>query len=363
MTSDRAGTLRVIDANLNRAAEALRVIEDQARFILRDADFAAAAKALRHAVRTALAPAAAALLEARDAEGDPGRELRTDGELARESSEAVLDAAFGRLAEALRSIAEHAKRLELTASAVEIIENARFRGYVLHQAMRLRGAPRRRLRAARLYVLLTADLCHDDWYRTAVLAIDGGADCIQLREKSLSDAELVRRAAALRELTAQRGVLLIINDRPDIAALCGADGVHVGRADLPVGDARRVLGPRGLVGVSTHTVAEFETVLPSAPDYIAVGAIFASGTKPQVAPAGVTLIEQCRTRTDLPLVAIGGINAENAARAVRAGADMLCVCGAIIGARSPRDAAAAIKAAAAPPAGAQGSTPAGGLRV
>ncbi|MBK8915845.1 MAG: thiamine phosphate synthase [Phycisphaerales bacterium] len=360
MIPDRTGPLRIIDANLNRAGEALRVIEDQARFILQDADFAAAAKALRHAVRSVFVPLSDALLASRDAESDPGRELRTAAERTRDGSDAVLDAAFGRLTEALRSIAEHAKQLDGDRAAVEAIEAARFRGYALHQAMRLRAQPRSRLRAARLYVILTAALCRNDWQRTAVLAMDGGADVIQLREKSLGDAELLRRAKALRELTTARGALLIINDRPDIAALCGADGVHVGRADLPVSDVRRILGPRGLVGVSVHNTAELADALPSAPDYIAVGAIFSSGTKPQVSPAGPALISECRERTELPLVAIGGLTPENAPLAVRAGADILCACSAVISAASPRDAAAALRCAIEPPAAApQGATTGG----
>jgi thiamine-phosphate pyrophosphorylase len=208
----------------------------------------------------------------------------------------------------------------------------RYRAYELEQRVVLRGTLRRRFRAVRLYVLVTAALCRRPWLETAEAAMRGGAGCLQLREKELPAGELLRRARQLRALTAEHGVLMAMNDRPDIARLAGADMVHVGQEDLSVLDARRMAGGGILVGKSTHTLEQFAAALAEEPDYLAVGPMFDSSTKPQGHVAGPELVAAVRKRTDLPLVAIGGITLENAARVKGAGADCLAVCAAVIGA-------------------------------
>lgn len=323
--------LRIVDVNLDRAREALRVIEDYARFVHDDADAATAAKQARHALRDIVAALGADdLLAARHIIGDVGRTTKTPGELARAELDDVVRAAFGRLQEAARSVGEYAKLVAPAAAAQA--ETLRYAAYELEQRVVLRGTLRARLRAVRLYVLITADLCRGDWLDTARAAIDGGAGCLQLREKELADGERLRRAGALRELTAAHGVLLAVNDRPDLAKLCGADIVHVGQDDLTVADVRRVAGSQVLVGKSTHTRAQFTAACGETPDYLAVGPMFASGTKPQTHIAGLETLAWARTQTALPLVAIGGITAANAAAVRAAGANTLAVCAAVIGA-------------------------------
>ncbi len=180
----------------------------------------------------------------------------------------------------------------------------------------------------KLYVLLTEALCRGDWYQTAEAVLAGGARAIQLREKHLTDMELLERARRLRELCERHEALLIINDRPDIALAAGADGVHLGLDDLPVSEARRILGNECIIGVSTHTVEQAKAALADMPDYVAVGPMFASPTKPQDHIAGLKTLIAVRGLTSLPLVAIGGITAENAAQC--ASADALAVCSAVI---------------------------------
>lgn len=339
--------LRILDANLNRAAEALRTIEDYARFALDDAAASADLKSIRHdlqAIRARLGPGE--LLAARDVAGDVGRDIRIDAEVQRSGLAAVAAAAFGRLGESLRSIAECAKTLPHGAAlpAAEAAEQLRYRTYALEQVLVLRGDLRRRLRCSSLYVILTASLCRGDWLHTASEALAGGADVLQLREKALSDGELLRRAAALRELTIQRGALLIINDRPDIAVAAHADGVHVGQEDLPVAAVRRVAGGRLLVGVSSHDSNELANCLAQQPDYIAVGPMFASTTKPRPV-AGPEFLRSSRGCCELPLVAIGGITAANAGVVREAGAHLICVCASVISSEDPRRSAAALRAA------------------
>lgn len=177
------------------------------------------------------------------------------------------------------------------------------------------------------------------WLATAAAAIAGGADCIQLREKSLGARELLARARRLRELCHQRGVLFIMNDRPDLAVLADADGVHLGQTDLPLRDARRILGPDRLIGLSTHTPQQLRDAIAAAPDYIAVGPMFASTTKLQDHLAGPDLLALAVRETQIPIVPIGGIAAANAGILIQAGARRLCVCSTVISAADPKQAA------------------------
>ena len=185
--------------------------------------------------------------------------------------------------------------------------------------------------SVRLYVLLTESLCRGDWYATAQAALVGGAGAIQLREKHLGEVELLDRTKRLRALCDEHQALFILNDRPDIALAAGAHGVHVGQQDMSAADARRLLGPEFIVGLSTHTIEQAQAALADPPDYLAVGPMFPSPTKPQDHLAGPATLNAVRKITSLPLVAIGGITADNADQL--GAADTLAVCGSIIGAQ------------------------------
>lgn len=327
--------LRIVDANANRAREALRTIEDYARFVLDDADAASAAKRLRHELCAALDElGAAGLLAARDVDGDVGRDSKEARELSRSTAQDVLRAAFGRLGESLRSLSEYAKAARAGGLAASS-ESLRYAAYALEQRLVARGELRRRMRDVRLYVIVTEEHCRLPWDEAAAAALRGGASCLQLREKRMADGELLRRAARLRQMTRECGALLVINDRPDIAALVCADGVHVGQDDLPISAVRRVVGGDVLVGVSTHTRAQFEAALADGPDYVAVGPMAATATKPQDHVAGVALLREVAGLTRLPIVAIGGIRAETAGEIRAAGASAVCVCSAVMGSADP----------------------------
>ncbi len=141
---------------------------------------------------------------------------------------------------------------------------------------------------------------------------------------------MLDRARRIRELCERHEALLIINDRPDIALAAGAHGLHLGLDDVPVGEARRILGDQHIIGVSTHTVEQAKAALADLPDYVAVGPMFASHTKPQDHIAGTETLIAVRRLTSLPLVAIGGITLENVAQC--APADTVAVCSAVISA-------------------------------
>lgn len=335
-----APVARILDANFNRAREATRLVEDFARFALDDAASAGELKRLRHELRDlAGVLGGERLLAARAIESDVGREAKLPAELQRPDLVAVVRAEFARLAEAVRVIAECAKLAD--ADAALRAERVRYRAYEIEQRLLLRGDVRRRLAAVRLYVIVTESLCAAPWRETVEAVLSAGVGCVQLREKTLPDVELLRRARELRALTQRHGALLIINDRADIAAAADADGVHLGQDDLPLAEARRVAGARLLVGRSTRSAEQAALADAQGHDYIAIGPMYASQTKPAAQVAGVEALRQARAATQRPLVAIGGITPDRATELRRAGADCLCVCQAVIASRDARAAAAA----------------------
>lgn len=325
---------RILDANSNRAREALRVIEEYARFTLDDAALSELAKNLRHALAAALAPLTAArAIVMRDTPGDVGTALAGAGEYQRASTLDVLRAAGKRLSEALRAIEEYGKTVDAALAAE--VEGLRYRAYDLEKRVLHVADARARFAGVRLYVLITEALCALPWAEVMRQAATGGATCFQLREPDLPDRPLLTRAQEFRKLCRELGAVCIINNRADIAAAVDADGLHVGQADLPLPAARRVLGPQRIVGVSTHNPAEATSALADTPDYVAVGPMFATALKPQYGVAGLDYLRSVRARTALPIVAIGGINPENVAEVISAGADAVAVCTALVGATDP----------------------------
>ena len=329
---------RILDANLNRAREALRVLEDYARLGLDDALLTAAAKALRHELAKAVDEAGLdGVIAARDILGDVGCSIATEREYERASLKEVVVAAGKRLTEALRVIEEVGKTRSTSFGAA--VERVRYSAYELERRIAVRLHSRGRFEAVLLYVLITESLCAGDWLTTAEAALRGGADALQLREKNLSDRELLDRAKRLAQLCHERDALCIVNDRPDIAVLAGADGVHLGRHDLPVAEARRVVGKDAIVGVSTHAVDEARAAIAAAPDYVAVGPIFETSTKSIDHVAGPGLWSAVRAETSLPMVAIGGIDAINVEALLKVGCRRICVCQYVVGATDAETAA------------------------
>jgi len=170
-------------------------------------------------------------------------------------------------------------------------------------------------------------------------AIRGGVDLVQIREKTLRDRELLTALAEARDLTARLGVPLVVNDRPDLAVLAGADYVHVGQDDLPVAAARRFGVP---VGLSTHTVNQ---IRQAAADYLGVGPIYETPTKPGEQPVGLELVSHAARHARQPWFALGGITPENASTVVQAGASRLAVIRAITDAPDPERAASMLRRA------------------
>lgn len=335
---------RIIDANCNRAREAARVLEDYARFVLNHADLTGRLKTLRHDFRLATEALQRSAVAARDTAGDVGTHITTETERSRESPAAVITAAAKRLGEALRTLEEYSK-IE-SPIAAERLQAIRYRAYDIERDILLTLSPgRERMAGVTLCVLVTESLCTLPWLETARLAIDGGADCLQLREKTLGGSELLSRATALAELCRERGVISIMNDRPDVAVLAGADGIHVGQDDLPARRVRQIVGPDSIVGVSTHALAQARQAVIDGADYVGAGPVFVSTTKPQDELVGLDYAKAVAAELPIPAVAISGITAITARDLALAGVRRAAVSSAVLSAADPAAAAAAIKAA------------------
>ena len=274
---------------------------------------------------------------ARDTLNDVGTSIGTSAEYQRSSPLDVVRAAFKRVQEALRTLEEFSKVVD--DSAAPHFEQLRYHVYTLEKVVLRTESSRERLNGQLVYLLIQAEQCLLDFESVVTSALEAGIRLIQLREKSLSDRELLHQARRLRHWTSAAGCLLIINDRPDIAVLADADGVHVGQEELSVQDARRIVGPDRIVGVSTHSLAQAQQAVLDGADYLGVGPTFPSGTKSFDHFPGVELIARVAAEIRLPWFAIGGIDLQTISSAIQAGAMRVAVSGAVCRSKSPAVAA------------------------
>jgi len=317
--------LRIIDANLNRAGEAARVVEDCARFVLDHAGLANLAKSLRHRLRLSaekLNVPTESLLEARDTERDVGTSLVGETERRRGNLAEILRANFRRLQQSLRVLEEYSK--VLSGADAAIFEGIRYDSYTLEK--RFASPPEKPavLGDKPLMVLIGGGPV-DETVATAARVLAGGCRLIELREKTMPDGECLALARELRELTRDAGALLIVNDRVDVARASDADGVHLGLDDLPIEEARRILGPSKLIGLTAHSIAELEDAEARGADYIGVGTMFASPTKPDLEVKGPAELIPAAAKCPVPCYAIGGINRTNIDVLLNAGATRAAV--------------------------------------
>jgi thiamine-phosphate pyrophosphorylase len=193
-----------------------------------------------------------------------------------------------------------------------------------------------RLVMPRLYVILDAGMLREPVGEISKKLIEAGVRLLQYRDKHASARELLDRSKRVAESARQSRCTFFVNDRPDVAYLAGADGVHVGQEDLPAEQARCVLGPDRWVGVSTHNLQQFQQAAASSADYIAVGPVFPTGSKANPDPVvGVDFVRRVRALTSKPIVAIGGITLERAPEVIAAGADSVAVISGILQASDP----------------------------
>ncbi|MEX2558809.1 MAG: thiamine phosphate synthase, partial [Pirellulales bacterium] len=354
---ERPRVARILDAAANRAREALRVIEDYARFALDDAGLTSQIKQLRHAISqtlSALVPRQA--LAARDTEADVGTGLTAASESRRADLESVLTANFKRLEESLRSLEEYGKLLDPALAGQ--CKQWRYRSYTLHRSVVLAGRTHLRPDLPRLCVLVDGGPSEAAFAERIEALLAAGVRLLQLRDKTLDDRLLLARARTARSLTRAAAALLIINDRADLAALVNADGVHVGQHDLAVSEARAMVSGSALVGVSTHSLAQARQAEADGADYIGVGPTFASNTK-RFEPGelqGAELLRAVAAEIHLPAFAIGGIDRGNLPQVLASGFSRVAVSGAVAQAAHPASAAAELLEMLALPAPERGES-------
>ncbi|MBN2582257.1 MAG: thiamine phosphate synthase [Planctomycetes bacterium] len=342
MAHDTTDLYRILDANLNRSREALRVVEEYARFRLDSAALCEQVKQLRHDLRAAAdALPQRELLASRDTPRDVGTAITTAAESARGGADDVVRAALKRLPESLRALEEYAK--PLSAASAAAFEQIRYRIYTLEKSFSALLNGNARLASLRLYVLVTSSLCCRPPLETVDAVLAGGADAVQLREKLMPAGELLDLARAVTERCRKAGALSIINDRADIARAAGADGVHVGQEDLPVRACRQAMGPAAVVGVSAQTPEMAARALADGADYLGIGPVFASTTKTRSFTIGIEGLQEVRQATPLPSVAIAGITLDTVDQVLAAGPTAIAVCSDIIGHNDPEGRTAAFK--------------------
>lgn len=323
--------LRIIDANCNRIGEGLRFLEDVARFIINDAELTQQLKAMRHELVKGLSKFGIRLLSERNAKSDIGLSIEMPQQ--KQDLPSLITANAKRVEEALRVVEELANSpdLGIELSSKEF-ERARFGLYSLERELLSKVSRRQKMaRLSGLYVIIdTEKLGQKDEVDAASQVILGGASIIQLRDKRYDKNKLFTIAQKIKDLCYKSGSLFIVNDYLDIALAVNADGLHIGQEDLPLPVVRRLLPIDKLVGVSTHTLAEAQRAEIEGADYIALGSIFPSQTKKDAKVVGLECLRQVRQEISIPIVAIGGIDKENIAEVITAGANAIAVISAVI---------------------------------
>lgn len=323
---------------------------------LNDRHLAKQLKELRHDLVDVLAAVpAASSIAARDSIGDVGRNIQVKqeydrspaGQTAKSSDpescagfESLLIANFKRAQQAIRTLEEFLKSESETVA--KAIEQIRYRCYTLEKACRLALRADTIFNPVSIYVLIDgcqwsetcqsneSEISADRWQETQLAKtvralVDAEVDFIQLRDKALSDRQLIAAGRVIAELVRDTQAGFIMNDRADIAVACGAGGVHVGQDELSVADARRIIGPDKLIGVSTHSLAQAQAAVLEGADYIGVGPVFESKTKSFSQQIGTALVKEICSEVGLPAFAIGGIDLTNADQVAAAGCGRVAV--------------------------------------
>ncbi|MBN2456630.1 MAG: thiamine phosphate synthase [Sedimentisphaerales bacterium] len=335
---------RIIDANFNRAREAVRVMEEFCRFTLNNEQLTERAKKLRHELSAIISKLdSRRIITSRDTPGDVGAGKKVETSIKRETLRDCLTANCKRLTEALRAIAEMVQIID--PAQAERIERLRYNSYTIEKDIIICSDTLNKFSGVRLYVIVSSNLPVDVISLTQQ-CVTGGADCIQLRAKDINDDKLYALASEFVRICKQANVLSIINDRVDIAIAAGADGVHLGQNDLLVEQARRLQLTPLIIGKSTHSPSQLESACIEQPTYVSLGPVFASGTKPSYQAVGVGYVQQGTKELQekgIAHVAIGGITVDNLEKVIKAGAKAVAVSSAVTSAKEPAKACQQLK--------------------
>ena len=317
---------RILDANLDRAREGLRTIEEWCRFGLDNASLTDECKHLRQELAHWHTPT---LRAARDTPGDAGTSLTHPDEAQRSSVQAVLQANLCRVEEALRVLEEYGKVYDPAMGAA--CKQMRYRVYTLESKLTA-NQRQQRLEQATLY-LVTAPT--ENLFATVEAALQGGLRLVQYRDKTADDEVRLSHARTLCQLCHHYEALFIVNDRVDLAIAVDADGVHLGQQDLPIALARQLLGSQRLIGRSTHCPDDLHRALQEGADYIGVGPVYETPTKAGRAAAGLDYVRYAAAHATVPWFAIGGIDTTNLHEVLAARVKRVAIVRAIMQADQP----------------------------
>ncbi|NJK64298.1 MAG: thiamine phosphate synthase [Synechococcaceae cyanobacterium SM2_3_1] len=323
---------RILDANLDRAREGLRVLEEWFRFGLEEADWASECKGMRQALAQWHADP---LRLARDTAHDLGGEDSYPDTTHRRDLKEVLQANCGRVQEALRVLEEYSKlgaeHLLVHAEMAVICKKMRYRLYEIETHL-LGGSRQHTLHHSRLY-LVTQPVA--GWLTVVEQALQGGVSIVQYRHKQAESREIISDLQQLQPLCHRYRALMLVNDRVDLALAVNADGVHLGQTDLPIEAARHLLGPHKLIGMSTTNPEEVALALSTPVDYLGIGPVYATPTKADKPAVGLDFVRYARDHVSLPWFAIGGIDLTNVAEVQAAGAERVAVVRALMQSSDP----------------------------
>ena len=341
-----AGVWRALDASANRAAEALRVVEDVVRFVFDDQHLTTLAKNLRHDLACLLATDIfAGRLRMRDVGGDVGAELSAAAALPRTSVADLLAANAARGEQALRSLQELS--LVVAPAVAGGFERLRYRLYTLERMALGTARAGKLLQGIRLCVLVDGCESPAAFTRRVESLVEAGVRLVQIRDKGLTTPHLVARTEEALRIARRHPpghVLVVVNDRADIAAATRAAGVHTGSEDLPLDLVRRVVGPGCLLGRTAHTVDEVREAVGAGADYLGVGPCFPSATKAFAEFAPTRFLATVAREIALPTFAIGGITLDGLEALAALGFSRVAVASAITAAADPARAAAEFSA-------------------
>jgi thiamine-phosphate pyrophosphorylase len=244
----------------------------------------------------------------------------------------------------LRVLEEYGKTIDVSVAAK--IEQLRYRSYTVSAQLELElqvNQRTARLHQTRLYVLVDAGPTENAYAEMVTRLVQGDVDILQLRDRSADDRTLLRRARLGTEIARQHDKLFIMNDRADLTVAADTDGVHVGQEELPVAEARQIVGAQRLLGVSTHTIEQARGAVADGADYIGCGPVFPGRTKEFDSYVGTMFLKDVASEIELPAFAIGGIDASNLNQVIDAGLHRIAVTGAVRDAKDPVEAAAELK--------------------